>query len=394
MRYLPGGAVRTADDPASEHQAAADAGADGSHQQPIDAGAGAVTGLAERRHPHVVVDRYRQPGRRADRTRDVGAPPAGKRLPVLQNHTPIGVDDPLGAEPDGNDVVAAVDRLQDQVDDRGHHVGAVAGTRGAAPEPGVYLSAVVDHTGGDLGAADVHPEPVHRDQTYRGDNRGMHTWLTDQFSLAVPVVSAPMAGVSGGALAAAVSTAGGLGMIGVRPGSTPRWLAEQIDLAAASERAYGIGLIGWGIDEEGDPLLAQVIGARPALVSISFGDVTEHVAPLHDAGIVVAMQAGNLDEALAADAVGVDVIVARGGEGGGHGRNQIATLPLLQEVLDAVDTPVLAAGGIGTRRGLAAVLAAGADGGWIGTAFMTCPEADTPAWAGHPSTAAGRCPTR
>lgn len=217
----------------------------------------------------------------------------------------------------------------------------------------------------------------------------MHTWLTDQFGLSVPVVCAPMAGVSGGALAAAVSAAGGLGMIGVRPGSTLRWLAEQIDLAAASGRAYGIGLIGWGVDEQGDPLLAQVIAARPALVSISFGDVTEHVAPLHDAGIVVAMQAGNLDEALAADAVGVDLIVARGGEGGGHGRNQIATLPLLQEVLDAVDTPVLGAGGIGTRRGLAAVLAAGADGGWIGTAFMTCPEADTPAEARHAVLEAG-----
>lgn len=216
----------------------------------------------------------------------------------------------------------------------------------------------------------------------------MRTWLTDQFGLSVPVVSAPMAGVSGGALAAAVSRAGGLGMIGVRPASDPRWLAEQIEVAAASGRGYGIGLIGWGIEQD-DPVLAQVIAARPALVSISFGDVTEHVAPLHDAGIVVATQAGNLDEALAADGVGVDLIVARGGEGGGHGRNEIATLPLLQEILEVLDTPVLAAGGIGNRRGLAAVLAAGAEGGWIGTAFMTCPEADTPAESRHAVLEAG-----
>lgn len=216
----------------------------------------------------------------------------------------------------------------------------------------------------------------------------MRTWLTDQFGLSVPVVSAPMAGVSGGALAAAVSRAGGLGMIGVRPGSDPRWLAEQIEVAAASGRGYGIGLIGWGIEDD-DRLLAQVIAARPVLVSISFGDVTEHVAPLHDAGIVVATQAGNLDEALAADGVGVDLIVARGSEGGGHGRNEIATLPLLQEILEALDTPVLAAGGIGNRRGLAAVLAAGAEGGWIGTAFMTCPEADTPAESRHAVLEAG-----
>jgi nitronate monooxygenase len=153
-------------------------------------------------------------------------------------------------------------------------------------------------------------------------------------------------------------------------------------LAAAPGRSFGVGLIGWSI-QEADPVLAQVIDARPAMVAISFGDITEHVAPLHDAGIVVAAQAGNLDEALAADAIGVDIIVARGAEGGGHGRNEIATLPLLQQILDAVDTPVLAAGGIGTRRGLAAVLAAGAEGGWIGTGFMTCPEADTPAESRH-----------
>ncbi|WP_029138677.1 NAD(P)H-dependent flavin oxidoreductase [Nakamurella lactea] len=210
----------------------------------------------------------------------------------------------------------------------------------------------------------------------------MNTWLTEQFDLTVPVVCAPMAGVAGGRLAAAVSAAGALGMIGVRPGATIDWLDEQLAVAAAGSRPFGVGLIGWGV-EEGDPLLARVIAARPALVSISFGDITDHVAPLHDAGIVVAAQAGNLDEALAADAVGVDLIVARGSEGGGHGRNEIATLPLLQQVLDAVDTPVLAAGGIGTRRGLAAVLAAGAEGGWIGTAFMTCPESDAPAESRH-----------
>lgn len=216
----------------------------------------------------------------------------------------------------------------------------------------------------------------------------MDTWLTEQFNLTVPVVCAPMAGVAGGRLAAAVGAAGALGMVGVRPGATIGWLDEQLATASAAGRPYGVGLVGWGIQED-DPLLARVIAARPALVSISFGDITEHVAPLHDAGIVVAAQAGNLDEALAADAIGVDLIVARGSEGGGHGRNEIATLPLLQQVLDAVDTPVLAAGGIGTRRGLAAVLAAGAEGGWVGTAFMTCPEADTPPESRHAVVEAG-----
>ena len=75
------------------------------------------------------------------------------------------------------------------------------------------------------------------------------------------------------------------------------------------------------------------------------------------------------------------MLVARGGEGGGHGRNDVATLPLLQAVLDAVTVPVLAAGGIGTARGLAAVLAAGAAGAWVGTAFLACTEAATSAGA-------------
>lgn len=210
----------------------------------------------------------------------------------------------------------------------------------------------------------------------------MRTWLTEQFDLDVPLVSAPMAGVSGGRLAAAVCRAGALGMIGVRAGADQAWLAEQIETVKQTGRPYGIGLTGWSLIDD-DPLVALSIAARPALVSISFGDATEYVAPLHDAGIAVAVQAGTVDEALAADAVGVDIIVARGGEGGGHGRNEVATLPLLQEVLEAVDTPVLGAGGIGNRRGLAAVLAAGAEGGWVGTAFAACPEADSPAEFRH-----------
>ena len=97
------------------------------------------------------------------------------------------------------------------------------------------------------------------------------------------------------------------------------------------------------------------------------------------AGIVVATQAGTRAEALAAEQAGVDLLVARGGEGGGHGRDDVATLPLLQVVLDAV-SPVS-----GRRhrqaRGLAAVLAAGAAGAWVGTAFLACTEAATSAGA-------------
>src|SRR5204863_92166 len=104
------------------------------------------------------------------------------------------------------------------------------------------------------------------------------------------------------------------------------------------------------------------------------GDYEPFVGPLRDAGIVVATQVCTVDEALRAVAAGVDLLVARGSEGGGHGRDDVATLPLLQAVLDVVDVPVLAAGGVGTARGLAAVLAAGAEGAWVGTAFLGCHE--------------------
>jgi len=197
------------------------------------------------------------------------------------------------------------------------------------------------------------------------------TWL----DLAVPVVQAPMAGVSGGALAAAVSDAGGLGCVAAGSTTPVAWLEEQVALLAG--RTYGIGLLAWALPVRED-LVAAVLAARPALVSMSYGPYDRYVERFREAGIPVATQAGTVEEAVAAERAGVDVVVARGGEGGGHGRDDVATLPLLQGVLDEVGIPVLAAGGIATRRGVAAVLAAGAAGAWVGTAFLACPEAMTP----------------
>jgi nitronate monooxygenase len=204
----------------------------------------------------------------------------------------------------------------------------------------------------------------------------VRTWLTEQFDLSLPVISAPMAGVSGGRLAAAVSECGALGMIGVSPASSPAWLNSQLKVVGGTGKPYGVGLLGWAL-EISDAPMRQVIAARPDLVAISFGEIERWVAPLHDSGIALAAQAGNLLEAFDLEDMGVDLIVVRGGEGGGHGRNEVATLPLLQAVLNEVDVPVVAAGGIATGRGLAAVLAAGAAGAWVGTAFTCCPEADT-----------------
>lgn len=201
-------------------------------------------------------------------------------------------------------------------------------------------------------------------------------WLTEKFGVSVPVVGAPMANVGGGKLTAAISAGGGLGMLGAGSAVTAEWIRTEGAVAAAGGKPYGIGLMAWSVQERPEHLEA-VLELRPALVSLSFGDYTPYVATLQHAGIVVATQAGTVADAREAIDAGVDVIVARGAEAGGHGRNAVATLPLLQAILDMTELPVLAGGGISGPRGLAAVLAAGAAGGWIGTAFLTCAEALT-----------------
>lgn len=183
-------------------------------------------------------------------------------------------------------------------------------------------------------------------------------------------------------MAAAVSAAGGLGMLGAGGSTTPEWIVAQASVAAASDRPYGIGLMAWVLADDRRQLDAVLgLDRLPALVSVSFGRYRPYVEELQQAGIVVATQVGDVADARVAQGAGVDVIVARGAEAGGHGRNAVGTLPLLEMVLEEVDRPVLAAGGISSARGVAAVLAAGAAGVWVGTAFLACPEADNTAGA-------------
>ena len=194
--------------------------------------------------------------------------------------------------------------------------------------------------------------------------------------LRVPIVNAPMGGAAGGRLAAAVTRAGGLGMIGMGSAATSSDLRAELSLLG-DVRPCGIGLVHWVAVDRPD-LLDVALAARPALLSVSFGDDFSWVRRAHDVGVPVTTQVPDVQAARRAADAGVDVLVARGLEGGGHGDPRIGTLPLLAEVLDAVDVPVLAAGGIATPRALAAVLAAGAAGAWVGTAFAACAEALTP----------------
>lgn len=206
--------------------------------------------------------------------------------------------------------------------------------------------------------------------------------------LDVPIVNAPMGGAAGGRLAAAVSNAGGLGMIGMGSAGTAALLTAELAALGGLARPFGIGLVHWVMQGQPD-LLDTAISARPALLSVSFGDDWAWVRSAHEAGLTVTTQVATVEAARRAVDAGVDVLVARGSEGGGHGEPAVATLPLLCEVLDVVDVPVLAAGGVSSARGVAAVLAAGAAGAWVGTAFSACTESLTPQPARDALLAAG-----
>ena len=127
----------------------------------------------------------------------------------------------------------------------------------------------------------------------------MRTWLTERFGLTVPVVAAPMAGVSTGRLSAAVSAAGGLGMLGVGPTSAPDRVREECAVAREAGQ-FGVGLMAWALAQD-DALVDVVVGEAPALVSVSYGPYERWIAPLQAAGIVVATQVGTLEEAVAAE---------------------------------------------------------------------------------------------
>lgn len=207
----------------------------------------------------------------------------------------------------------------------------------------------------------------------------LETWLTTQLGLAVPIIGAPMGARSGGELAGAVSAAGGLGMLGAARYTDADWIAREAERAKNIGTKFGIGLMTWSLGED-DGLLVAAIEARPDLISLSFGDPAPYVERVFAAGIPVAMQVQSADDLRLAERAGVDLIIAQGGEAGGH-TGRIGTLPLLQEVLEATSLPVVAAGGIATGRGLAAVLAAGAQGAMIGTALLASPEAEGPEYA-------------
>jgi nitronate monooxygenase len=202
----------------------------------------------------------------------------------------------------------------------------------------------------------------------------IRTALTQAFGLDVPIVLAPMGRVAGGRLAAAVSNASGLGLVGGAYGD-PEWLRQELSLVRAeTDRPWGVGLITWYASPE---VVALALSYRPTVFLLSFGDVRPYVDAIKAAGCTLVCQVQEVDAACEAVAAGADFIVAQGNEAGGHSAVR-ATLPLVPAVVDAVaPVPVLAAGGIADGRGLAAALMLGAQGAMLGTRFAAASEALT-----------------
>jgi nitronate monooxygenase len=200
----------------------------------------------------------------------------------------------------------------------------------------------------------------------------IRTRITELLQIQHPIVLAPMGRVAGGALAAAVSNAGGLGLVGGGYGEPP-WLRAELGIVVRETggRPWGAGLISWNASPEA---LETILSHRPRVVMLSFGDASPFVSRIREAGALLMVQVHDVQAARRARDVGADVIVAQGTEAGGHSESR-ATLPLVPAVVDAVaPTPVLAAGGIADGRGLAAALALGAEGVLIGTAFCATDE--------------------
>ncbi|WP_436906652.1 NAD(P)H-dependent flavin oxidoreductase [Halosimplex marinum] len=207
-----------------------------------------------------------------------------------------------------------------------------------------------------------------------------HTPLCDASGIDHPVVQAPVGSVSTPELAAAVSAAGGLGTLAVTWRDLAATRAAIADIRDRTDAPFAVNLV---LDDAArerptDEHLTACLDAGAPLVSFSFGDPAPYVDPVHDAGADVLATVGSADEARAAAEAGVDAVVAQGWEAGGHVQSDVATTALVPRVADATpdDVPVVAAGGVADGRGLAAVLALGADGAWLGTRFVATEEAD------------------
>jgi len=204
----------------------------------------------------------------------------------------------------------------------------------------------------------------------------LRTAICDLLSVEHPVGNAGMAGVAHARLCAAVAEAGGIGSIAMG-GASAIEVAERVaTVKAMTDRPFNANFIAWLIENDSSPLDAA-LEAGVASITLSFGDPEPYVDRVRAAGSLLFNQVQTVEGARRSAAVGVDVIIAQGNDAGGH-TGVMPLLPFLPQVVDvAGDVPVLAAGGIGDGRGLAAVLMLGAQGALMGTRFIVSDEAES-----------------
>jgi len=210
----------------------------------------------------------------------------------------------------------------------------------------------------------------------------LQTRFTRKFQIEHPIVLAPMDYASDATLAGAVSAAGGLGLVGGGYGDR-QWLHDQFD--AVQDGTVGCGFITWALGQQPE-LLDETLQYGPRAIFLSFGDPTPYAESIREAGVPLICQISDLEQAKQAIGAGADVLVAQGGEAGGHGLGTRSTFTLVPDVADLIarsspETLLLAAGGVADGRGLAAALTLGADGVVVGTRFWATPEAAIPSTA-------------
>src|SRR5713101_112284 len=212
----------------------------------------------------------------------------------------------------------------------------------------------------------------------------LETAFTRLVGCSLPLQLAGMGSINGPELTAAVSEAGAFGQI-TFAGTQPKDAEARLNrIEELTSKPFGVNLI----IPYFDPAILRMVVARARVVDFFWGEPDARlIDQVHAGGALASWQVGSVGEAINAEEAGCDFIIAQGIEAGGHIRGRLSLLPLLSAVLDAVSVPVLAAGGIGTARSVAAVLFAGAAGARVGTRFIAAPRASL-------SSGGGRSPSR
>ncbi len=201
----------------------------------------------------------------------------------------------------------------------------------------------------------------------------MRNWIFDRLDITKPVFQAPIGSIASPDLAAAVCNAGGVGHLACTWRTGEQLRTDIRKVKATTRGPFGVNFVlGFSFDDN----LALALSENVPIVSFFWGDASAYVPRVKSAGAIAMQVVASVRDARIAERAGFDIVVAQGREAGGHVRGEVGTMALIPPVVDAVSIPVIAAGGIADSRGVAAALALGAAGVWVGTPFLLAREAN------------------